>query len=140
MKKTFLFMSLLLGFVVSGMLVTSCDDDEEGGNGGNSELVSKLKGTWEMTGDADDWYPFWEVTDKNVYLYDGYDDMTKHKAAETYTFAVRKNNIIRITDITDKEEWYDVKVVSVTSDKLVVYFDYYDENDYEEKLTFYKVK
>lgn len=141
MKKTFLFMSLLLGFVVSGMLVSSCDDDDEGGSGGNSELVKKLKGVWEMAGDADDWYPFWEITDKNVYLYSTYDEMESHnhKNNESYTYSVRSNSIIRLADVNDKDDWYDVKVVSVTSDKLVVYWDY-EDGDYDEKLTFYKVK
>lgn len=137
MKKTFLLMSLLLGFVVSGVLVSSCDDDEETGN---SELVGKLKGAWEMTGAAaDDGYPFWEFTDKNVYIYAYYDEMKAHKAAETYTYTTKSNNIIRMVDVRDKEYWYDVKVVSVTSDKLVVYWDY-EDGDCEEKLTFYKVK
>ena len=144
MKKTFLLMSLLLGLVVSGMLVTSCgDDDDEGGNGGSSELVRKLKGTWEMAGDyGTDWNAyFWEFTDRNVYFYGNYGDMDKHDAAETYNYTVKGNDIIHLVyavDGIDQDSWIDVKVVSVTSEKLVVYWDY-ENGEYDEKMTLYRV-
>ena len=72
MKKSFYFMSLLLGLAVSGLTVSSCsDDDEEGGGGAiSSDLFSIIdqNGTphrvtsWE----TDDDYLYFDYNDKGV--------------------------------------------------------------------------
>ena len=146
MKKFFYLMSLMLALVVSGMIITSCGDDDED-SGLDSNVFAMTKGYWERDNNPIDkygyheWIPYWEITANNLFCRN-----EDHSVGEKYVidkFNKNTNTIVcTYIDLEDGTEGYKsyIKVVSVTQEKLSVrYYEEGEEDDYET-ATFTRVR
>ena len=113
-------MAMTIGF-------SACSNDDEGGSS------SSIVGTWAYEEDDDDEYCYEEITFKangtfivksEEYYYGEYDSWT-----ERGTWEIDGDEIIVEID----DEYIDIRIISVTSKKLVL------ENDEDEIVTYYRV-
>lgn len=146
----------LIGMAVIAVIMsvnfTACSDDEEEDN---RPLSEKIIGHWVLTYEEgyikDPDYPeddeAWSHTPKDEYEYFGnftfredgtyseyeLDGTSNPQSIEKWTI---KDNIITL--IEDEHEQYELKVLEITSDKLVLEFYYKHENDGETyaKMTY----
>ena len=146
----------LIGMAVIAVIMsvnfTACSDDEEEDN---RPLSEKIIGHWVLTYEEgyikDTDYPeddeAWSHAPKDEYEYFGnftfredgtyseyeLDGTSNPQSIEKWTI---KDNIITL--IEDEHEQYELKVLEITSDKLVLEFYYKHENDGETyaKMTY----
>ena len=158
MKKTFLFMSLLLGFVVSGMLLASCDDGEDASS-------SSIQGIWRVT----------EYYERTNYSNGSYEEYTSLDESDHYEYLIleasggggwhynpnpkgiqsteriykwvyKNHKLITYYDEDGEEgEYYEFKVSFEGPDVIkLILFEYNEEEDdgwsHEERMTLVRVQ
>lgn len=159
MKKTFLFMSLLLGFVVSGMLVSSCDDDEGGTSSHSIQGIWRITEYYEKTsysnGHGYEEYTSLEESGHYEYLIleesgGGWHYNPNPKGIQSterfYKWDFKNNKLITYYDDQGKEgEYYEYKVSFEGSDVIrLTLFEFDEEEDdgwsHEERMTLIRIK
>jgi len=141
----------IMATIINISFIACSDDDKED----NRPLTEKIIGHWVLTYEEgyikDPDYPeddeAWSHAPKDEYEYFGnftfrenwtyseyeLDGTSNPQSIEKWTI---KNNIITL--IEDEHEQYELKVLEITSDKLVLEFDYKNENGGETyaKMTY----